>query len=243
MRIIYIIPARYGSTRFPGKPLALIQGKPMIQRVVEQVALVPGNYAIAVATDDERIADVVRNFGTQVVMTSQHHVSGTDRCAEAYRILSNEADVVVNVQGDEPFIHPESLESLCAVFSNPEVVIATLCKKLEDAAAIQNPNVVKVVKDRSGRAMYFSRYPIPYQRQAADGAPHMKHLGIYAYRPAVLQSLATLAPTPLEQTESLEQLRWLEHGYSIQLVETRHESVGIDTPEDLDKINRSGENI
>jgi 3-deoxy-manno-octulosonate cytidylyltransferase (CMP-KDO synthetase) len=240
MKIVYIIPARYGSTRFPGKPLALVQGKPMIQRVVEQVGLLPDADEIVVATDDVRIADVVRGFGGQVVMTGSHHISGTDRCAEAYRLLSSDVDVVVNVQGDEPFIHPEALQSLCAVFSDPKVEIATLCKRIDDPESIQNPNVVKVVSSIHGKALYFSRYPIPYQRQAETTALHYKHLGIYAYRPAVLQKLATLTPTPLEQTESLEQLRWLENGYHIQLVATNHESTGIDTPEDLEKVNQLG---
>jgi 3-deoxy-manno-octulosonate cytidylyltransferase (CMP-KDO synthetase) len=240
MNIFYIIPARYGSTRFPGKPLALVQGKPMIQCVVEQVRLVADAHQVVVATDDERIAEVVRGFGGRVVMTDSHHISGTDRCAEAYRLLSSDVDVVVNVQGDEPFIHPDALQSLCAVFSDPKVEIATLCKRIDDPESIQNPNVVKVVTSIHGKALYFSRYPIPYQRQATATTTHHKHLGIYAYRPEVLQAIATLTPTPLEQTESLEQLRWLEHGYHIQLVVTNHESTGIDTPEDLEKINQQG---
>ena len=239
MKFIAIIPARYASTRFPAKPLARLGGKPVIQRVYEQVAGVLDD--AVVATDDERIYEAVRSFGGKVEMTSTAHRSGTDRCREAYDKQGREYDVVVNVQGDEPFIRREQLEALKRCFENPTTDIATLVKPFTEAdglAALENPNSPKVVLDAQSQAVYFSRSVIPYLRNVPREewlAKHTfyKHIGIYAFRSEVLRKVTALPQSPLEIAESLEQLRWLENGYKIGVGITDAETVGIDTPEDL----------
>ena len=240
MKFIGIIPARYASTRFPGKPLADMNGKPMIQRVYEQVKDVLDS--VCVATDDIRIENAVKAFGGQVVMTSDQHRSGTDRCYEAYRHVVEQTgkkyDVVVNIQGDEPFIQPEQVKALVACFEDDKVEIATLAKRFEQNADIFDPNKVKVVCSAKGTALYFSRSVIPFCRGIEkecwlEMTPFYKHVGMYAYRPEVLKEITALPQGRLEKAESLEQLRWLENGYTIAVRETAHESIGIDTPEDL----------
>lgn len=228
-----IIPARYGSTRFPGKPLANIQGKTMIQRTVEAALSSNPNLGVAVATDDDRIAEHVQSFAT-VVMTGSHHISGTDRCADALNQLQWNCDVVVNLQGDEPFIIAEQIHSLVNCFENSNTQIATLKKELTLPEEINNPNFVKVVSGVNNRALYFSRSPIPFLREAGHVKIY-KHIGMYAFRPAVLNEITQLLPSPLEKSEMLEQLRWLENGYTIDVVETKWASPAIDTPEDLEK--------
>lgn len=232
-----IIPARYASTRFPGKPLALLNGKPMIQHVCEHVAASSLD-GYAVATDDERIAQCVRSFGGNVVMTSPSHPSGTDRCGEAARLLKlTDDDVVVNIQGDEPFISIGEISLLTALFKNPEVQIATLVKPIEEETLIQDPNKVKVVTTTSGKALYFSRLPIPFVRDEQCKKPtYLQHLGIYAYRNKTLQELIRLSPSRLELSEKLEQLRWLENGFDIYTDTCHYEGIGIDTPEDLQRV-------
>ena len=239
MKYIGIIPARYASTRFPAKPLALLGGKPVIQRVYEQVKGVLDD--AWVATDDERIAQAVQDFGGQVVMTSVHHKSGTDRCYEAYRKVGGDADVVVNIQGDEPFIQPSQLEALKNCFTDADTEIATLVKPFAEAdgwEALQNPNSPKVVVDARGRALYFSRSVIPYRRGVGTdewlkGHTYYKHIGLYAYRADVLKAITALPQSSLELAESLEQLRWLENGYVIKVGISEVETIGIDTPQDL----------
>lgn len=239
MKFIAIIPARYASTRFPAKPLALLGGKPVIQRVYEQVAGVLDD--AVVATDDERIYAAVRSFGGKVEMTSTSHRSGTDRCWEAYCKQGREYDVVVNVQGDEPFIRREQLEALKGCFDDPQTDIATLVKPFaasDGLAALENPNSPKVVLDNRSRALYFSRSVIPYLRNIPREewlARHTfyKHIGIYAFRAEVLRQVTELPQSELELSESLEQLRWLENGYKIGVGISEAETVGIDTPEDL----------
>ncbi|MBO5043691.1 MAG: 3-deoxy-manno-octulosonate cytidylyltransferase [Alistipes sp.] len=241
MKFIVIIPARYASTRFLGKPLALLGGKPMIQRVYEQVAGVVED--VVVATDDERIYNAVEAFGGRVVMTSANHKSGTDRCWEAYQKQGEEFDVVINVQGDEPFIAHSQLKAIMACFEDEATDIATLVKPFteEDGlAALENPNSPKVVLDKQSRAIYFSRSVIPYLRgvereQWLKTHTYYKHIGMYAFRADVLREVTSLAQSPLELAESLEQLRWLENGYKIGVGISNVETVGIDTPEDLQR--------
>jgi 3-deoxy-manno-octulosonate cytidylyltransferase (CMP-KDO synthetase) len=240
-----IIPARYASTRFPGKPLALIGGKPMIQRVYEQTLKVFAH--CFVATDDERIAAAVADFGGQYVMTSAAHTSGTDRCREATdkieRDLQATFDVVVNIQGDEPFIATEQLEQIKRCFDNAEVQIATLVKPFGADEDIFSPNTPKVVIDNDNHALYFSRSPIPYVRHAQSQAEwamqhtFYKHVGLYAYRSATLRAICALPQSALEKTESLEQLRWLQNGYKIKVGITNAATYAVDTPQDLEKIN------
>lgn len=244
MHYIGIIPARYASTRFPGKPLVDIGGITMIQRVYEQAS--KALEWVYVATDDDRIADCVKAFGGNVVMTSTEHKSGTDRCAEAIKKiqLSEEKakfDVVINIQGDEPFIKPEQLRLLKSCFDDEKIQIATLAKQITENDDIFNPNVVKVLRNRELQAIYFSRSPIPYLRNEAKENWHnaysfYKHLGIYAYRTITLKQITMLQPSPLELAESLEQNRWLENGYTILVEKTDFETVAIDTPEDLEKV-------
>lgn len=241
MRFIGIIPARYASTRFPGKPLAILGGKTVIQRVYEQVSgVLEETY---VATDDERIYKAVLSFGGKVVMTSPDHKSGTDRIAEAVRKIGGDYDVVVNVQGDEPFIRPAQIELLCQCFDDPTTQIATLGKPFTDIDAVDNPNSPKIVTDNRGFALYFSRSVIPFVR-GVDHAdwmghyPFLKHLGLYAYRTTVLQEVTHLPQSSLEKAESLEQLRWLQNGYRIRVAITDFETVGIDTPEDLERAEQ-----
>lgn len=239
MKFIAIIPARYASTRFPGKPLAVLGGKPVIRRVYEQVAGAVDE--VAVATDDERIAEAVAAFGGRAVMTSPDHRSGTDRCREAFDTLGGGYDVVINVQGDEPFIRPEQIAALRRCFDDPQTDIATLVKPFAPAdglAALENPNSPKVVLDGRSRALYFSRSVIPYLRgvpreEWLEQHTFYKHIGMYGFRADVLRRVASLQQSPLERAESLEQLRWLENGYRIGVAVTEFETVGIDTPEDL----------
>lgn len=238
MKFIGIIPARYASTRFPGKPLALLGGKPVIQHVYEKVAAVLE--AAYVATDNERIYDVVKSFGGQVVMTRTDHKSGTDRIEEAIEKIGGEWDVVVNVQGDEPFVAKSQLDTICHCFDDPTTQIATLGKPFESMEAVQNPNSPKIVVDNMGFAMYFSRSVIPYVRGKEMSSwlthyPFLKHLGIYAYRKDVLRQVTQLPQSSLEIAESLEQLRWLQNGFKIKVGTTDVETVGIDTPQDLER--------
>ena len=238
MKFIGIIPARYASTRFPGKPLALLGGKPVIQHVYEKVAAVLE--AAYVATDDERIYDVVKSFSGQVVMTRTDHKSGTDRIEEAIEKIGGEWDVVVNVQGDEPFVAKSQLDTICHCFDDPTTQIATLGKPFESMEAVQNPNSPKIIVDNMGFAMYFSRSVIPYVRGKEKSSwlthyPFLKHLGIYAYRKDVLRQVTQLPQSSLEIAESLEQLRWLQNGFKIKVGTTDVETVGIDTPQDLER--------
>jgi 3-deoxy-manno-octulosonate cytidylyltransferase (CMP-KDO synthetase) len=237
MKFIAIIPARYQSTRFPGKPLALIDDKPMIQWVYENVAKAVNE--VWVATDDERIFKAVENFGGKAIETLSTHQSGTDRCAEAARKLEKvtDFDVIINVQGDEPFIRPEQIELLKKCFET-DADIATLIKKIDSNEELFNPNRPKVVTDIIKNALYFSRSPIPYFRNAENKDWHLKHnfwahIGMYAYKKDVLQKISNLKQSELEQAESLEQLRWLENGFKINTAVTEHQSIGIDTPDDL----------
>lgn len=236
MKIAGIIPARYASTRFPGKPLADIRGTSMIRRVYEQCKKASCLDTVVVATDDERIAAHVREFG-EVIMTAENHPSGTDRCREALEKTGGRFDYVINIQGDEPFIAPEQIGLLAGLLDG-QTQLATLVKAIHDNHAIHNPNVVKVVFNRNGEALYFSRSPIPHlrgkdQSSWLEGFPYHKHIGMYAYRTDVLQEITQLQPSALEQAESLEQLRWLENGYRIRVAVTEMESAGIDTPEDI----------
>lgn len=241
MKFIAIIPARYASTRFPGKPLALLGGKPVIRRVYEQVADVLDD--VVVATDDRRIYDAVKAFGGKVEMTSPNHKSGTDRCWEAYCKQGAAYDVVVNVQGDEPFIQPSQLETLKRCFDDPSTDIATLVKPFAPAdglAALENPNSPKVLLDTQSRALCFSRSVIPYLRgvpreEWLSAHTFYKHIGLYAFRTEVLRAVTALPQGVLEKAESLEQLRWLENGCRIAVGITDAETIGIDTPEDLER--------
>lgn len=241
MKFIGIIPARYASTRFPGKPLAILGGKPVIQRVYEQVVSVLGE--AYVATDDDRIFQAVESFGGKAVMTRSDHKSGTDRIEEAAQKLSTDADVIINVQGDEPFIQKNQLETVKALFDDPQVQIGTLGKPFDTMEAVQNPNSPKIVTDINGYAMYFSRSVIPYIRGKESSEwlqhfPFLKHIGLYAYRRDVLSQITKLPQSPLEIAESLEQLRWLQNGYRIKVGLTDVETVGIDTPEDLQRAEQ-----
>ena len=234
MSVCAIIPARYASTRFPGKPLADICGKPMIQHVYERTLQAGSVGRVIVATDDERIRAVVAGFGGEVALTRADHPSGTDRLAEVAATL--DADLVVNVQGDEPLIDPVMIDqAVRPLQQDASVVMGTLKSRIVDAADYANPNVVKVVTDVSGFALYFSRAPIPYQRDDVP-APLFKHVGLYVYRRDFLLKYPRLPETPLEQAEKLEQLRALEHGYRIFVAETDRQSIGVDVPEDLQKV-------
>lgn len=236
MKFIAIIPARYSSSRFPGKPLALLAGKTVIEHVYEQVTRQISE--AWVATDDERIFETVKGFGGNAVMTRKDHKSGTDRIEEAAEKINTDADVIVNIQGDEPFIQPSQIETVCSQFDYPTTQIATLGKPFESMEAVENPNSPKIVTDVNGFALYFSRSVIPFvrgidQAQWLGHYPFLKHLGIYAYRREVLRQVTRLPQSSLEKAESLEQLRWLQNGYRIRVGITNVETVGIDTPEDL----------
>ena len=242
MKFIGIIPARYASTRFPGKPLADMQGKSMIQRVYEQVVDTVDH--LCVATDDIRIANAVKAFGGNVVMTSETLPSGTDRCYEAYTKVGQGEEIIINIQGDEPFIQPAQIESLKACFGNEGTDIATLAKPFKATddfeTTLFNPNTPKVVFNKRNEAMYFSRSIIPYVRGSVytewlKEQTFYKHIGLYAYRVNVLKEICALPPSTLEKAESLEQLRWLENGYRITVGITEQETIGIDTPEDMEK--------
>jgi 3-deoxy-manno-octulosonate cytidylyltransferase (CMP-KDO synthetase) len=232
-RVLGVIPARFASSRFPGKSLTLIAGKPMLQHVYERANMARYLTKVIIATDDERIRDAARSFGAQVQMTRADHASGTDRVAEV--AASDSAQVIVNIQGDEPLIDPQAIDTaVLALTGDPDLPMATLKKRIEDPSEIANPNVVKVVCDRAGNAIYFSRSPIPFVREG--GATHYKHIGLYVYRRDFLLAYSGLPVGPLEQAERLEQLRALENGHRIGVVETEYESLGVDTPEDLERV-------
>lgn len=243
MKILGVIPSRYASTRFPGKPLAMINGVSMIERVYRQATLANSLTDVVVATDDSRIFDHVHQFGGKVVMTSANHPSGTDRCAEVVQKMSAGWDAVVNIQGDEPYIHPEQIDMVSSCFQLEECKIATLVKAIDSELDLNNPNVPKVVVGTDGRALYFSRRPIPYFSDdkvagALANGSFLRHIGIYGYRSDTLLSIAKLAPAPLELAESLEQLRWLSHGYSIHVKTTTAENHAVDAPADIVKLER-----
>ena len=248
MKFTAVIPARYASTRFPGKPLAMLGGKTVIQRVYEQAASVLSE--VYVATDDERILSAVEAFGGRAVMTRTDHKSGTDRIEEAVEKIERQGmdkegqgDVIINIQGDEPFVQPSQIKTLMALFDDPETQIGTLGKRFESMEAVQNPNSPKIVTDHRGFALYFSRSVIPFIRgieveEWLSHYPFLKHLGVYAYRREVLAEVTKLPQGVLEKAESLEQLRWLENGYRIRVGMTEVETVGIDTPADLDRAEQ-----
>jgi 3-deoxy-manno-octulosonate cytidylyltransferase (CMP-KDO synthetase) len=241
INIIGIIPARYASTRFPGKPLVDIKGKAMIQRVYEQAQKSKSLSSVVVATDDERIEKTVKAFGGEVVMTSPTHPTGTDRCAETYEKLQVKADAVVNIQGDEPFIDPQQIDLLCSCFEDSRTELATLVKKIESKETLFNPNSPKVIVDTNGFAIYFSRHPIPYLRGAKEDQwlnvhTYYQHIGLYGYRVDALRRITKLNPSSLEKAESLEQLRWIENGFKIKTSVTTLDTLAVDTPEDLERI-------
>jgi len=245
MKIVGIIPARYASSRFPGKPLALIKGTPMIQWVYEKCQMAEMLSDIIVATDDQKIREAVIRFGGKAMLTATHHNSGTDRCAEVLASLEdsdNKFDVVVNIQGDEPGIDPEQINLVSKAFLDPGVKIATLAKSINDPTELFNPNVVKVVVSKNNQALYFSRQALPYLRNSEQENwsrefLFYKHIGLYAYRPETLMEITKLEASRLEMAESLEQLRWLENGFQIHVNITEKESISIDTPEDLSKFS------
>lgn len=242
MKILGIIPARYASTRFPGKPLTVINGKSMIQRVYEQSLKAELLTDVVVATDDQRIYEAVIAFGGKVMMTSSEHNSGTDRCCEIVDKIGNQYEAVINIQGDEPFINPEQINQITALISTEESQIASLCKPIKDEDELFDENVVKVVFDKNCKAMYFSRQTIPFLRKTDKNAKSWmqqrtfyKHIGIYAYKVDVLKQIARLPQSGLELSECLEQLRWLENSYEIKMGITEFESYSIDTPQDVEK--------
>lgn len=232
-RILGVIPARFASSRFPGKALAIIAGKPMLQHVWERVSQTRYLTKLVIATDDERIEAAARDFGATVKMTRSDHASGTDRVAEV--ASADNADIVVNIQGDEPLIDPAAVDAAAlALVHDPDVEMSTLRRRITSEADLSNPNVVKVVTDLSGNAIYFSRHPIPFSRE--PGAAHYKHIGLYVYRRDFLLSYPDLRVGPLEQAEKLEQLRALENGFRIRVEDTEYDSLGVDTPEDLERV-------
>lgn len=245
MKFIGIIPARFNSSRFPGKPLAMISGKPMIQHVFENASKADTLTELIVATDDDRIFDAVIGFGGKAIMTSQSHPSGTDRCNEVLYLLaakSEHFDVAINIQGDEPFLNPEQIELVVQSFKNkPETKITTLVKKISQTNELFNHNVVKAVVDRDGKAIYFSRQPIPFMRDLQEDQwlkhhSYFKHIGIYGYRSKILNEICDLPKSGLEKAENLEQLRWIENAYEIRAAVTTIENKAVDSPEDLKKI-------
>ena len=241
MKVLAIIPARYASTRFPGKPLALLGGHPIIEHVWQRVSGTAAVSRAIVATDDDRIMQVVNAFGGEAMMTSANHQSGTDRCGEVLQALENKGehyDIAINVQGDEPFIEPSQIEALIECFAHSDTEIATLKTPIHSDEELLSPNNVKVVCASDGKALYFSRLPIPYLRNKADRpcveqTDYYKHVGIYAFRTETLKAVCRLQPGRIEQCEKLEQLRWLEAGYRIEVKTTQHANIGIDTPDDL----------
>lgn len=244
LKFIAIIPARYASTRFPGKPLATLGGKTVIQRVYEQVSKAIDN--VIVATDDDRIYNHVITFGGKAVMTGSHHRSGTDRCWEAYQNNGGNEDIIINVQGDEPFIRPEQIESIMQCFEDETTDIATLIKPFDSHGVyseLEDPNKVKVVTDINMNALYFSRSVIPHLRgvdkeQWPSSHQYFTHLGMYAYRASALNKVTQMSQSSFEKAESLEQLRWLENGFKIKVGITQHSSIGIDTPQDLERAEQ-----
>jgi len=242
MNILGIIPARYASTRFPGKPLVDISGKTMIQRVYEQAKKCSSFADVVVATDDDRIFDHVLGFDGKAVMTSTEHQSGTDRCAEVAS-KHPEYDIIINIQGDEPYIDPEQITKLAACFNDPGTQIATLVKKIHSLEELHNANSPKVLINKLSEAIYFSRSPLPHIRGQEpqnwlNYYTYFKHIGIYGYRADILQQITKLPVSTLEKAESLEQLRWIENGYKIKVAETELETVAVDTPEDLNKLGK-----
>ena len=244
MNILGIIPARYGSTRFEGKPLALINGKMMIQRVYEQAKKADKLSEVVVATDDERIYNAVVGFGGKAVMTSANHKSGTDRCREVVDKIGKGFDAVINIQGDEPYINPLQINQIARLISDKDTPLASLCKPISDYDELVSHNAVKVVFDKNGKALYFSRYAIPFMRNVDDDKIWLskrtfyKHIGIYAYKTDVLKEVSALPQSGLELAESLEQLRWLENGYTVRMGVTEFESYSVDVPEDIVKIEK-----
>ena len=246
MKVIGIIPSRYASTRFPSKPLAMIKGKTMIQRVWEQ-AWKSKLDAVVVATDDMRIADEVLKFGGQYVLTDPNHRSGTDRCREALYMVEGQYDAVVNIQGDEPFIDPAQINQVIELIGRDDIQLASLAKRIEDEDELFSPNVVKVVMDKQGNALYFSRNPLPFMRNLdrdkwLQKGEFYKHIGLYAYKTETLCQIAEMQSTALEKAESLEQLRWLENGLRIRMGITQLESLSIDTQEDYEKAMQFAQN-
>lgn len=236
-RVLGVIPARFASTRFPGKPLAALAGKPLIQHVFERTSQSRYLSRIVVATDDARIADAARRFHAPVVMTRSDHISGTDRAAEV--ASADTSPIIVNIQGDEPLIDPAAIDAaILGLLDDEECQMGTLKKRIEDPSEVGNPNVVKVVTDHLSRALYFSRSPIPYQRPGSPDPRYFKHIGLYVYRRDFLLGYSDLKMGPLEETERLEQLRALENGFPIQVSETDYHSIGVDTPEDLETVSR-----
>lgn len=236
MKIIAIIPSRYGSTRFPGKPLALIKGKPMIQWVCENVSKAENISEVYVATDNQRIYDAVTAFGGKALMTSDQHTCGTDRLAECVGILRlSDEDIILNIQGDEPLIRKEMVEDLISCFDSPDVYMGTLKKKIEVESELENPNVVKVITDVNDNAIYFSRFCLPYERDCKK-AEHYKHIGAYGYTAKFLKQYSNMAKTSLEIAESLEQLRVIQYGLKIRVKETKYQTIGVDTPEQLKQV-------
>ena len=236
-KILGVIPARFASTRFPGKVLAQIAAKTMLQHVYERASLCTYLTSVMIATDDDRVYTVARGFGARVRMTRSDHLSGTDRAAEV--ASAEDAEIVVNIQGDEPLISPAAIDAaILPLVHEPELVMATLKKRIEDRREITDPNVVKVVTNRSGDAIYFSRCAIPFDRETSGNTPYFKHIGLYVYRRDFLLAYSALPVGPLETAERLEQLRALENGFGIRVVETEYESLGVDTPEDLERVSR-----
>jgi 3-deoxy-manno-octulosonate cytidylyltransferase (CMP-KDO synthetase) len=241
IKILGVIPSRFGSSRFPGKPLIDLAGKSMIQRVYEQAKKAKLLSDVIVATDEERIFKHVEKFGGKAMMTSSSHQSGTDRCAEILEKLNSEFHAVINIQGDEPFINPEQIDLLAKCFEDKNTELATLINQTEDSSLIQNPNRIKVVIDKNNQALYFSRSAIPFMKEIpttdwAKHHPYFLHIGIYGYRSDILKAITNLPVSSLEKTESLEQLRWLENGYRIKVAKTNFESYSIDSPEDVNNV-------
>jgi 3-deoxy-manno-octulosonate cytidylyltransferase (CMP-KDO synthetase) len=236
-KILGVIPARFASTRFPGKVLAQIAGKTMLEHVYERASLSTYLTSVIIATDDDRIRTVARSFGARVRMTRSDHLSGTDRAAEV--ASAEDAEIVVNIQGDEPLISPAAIDAaILPLVHEPDLVMGTLKKRIEDPREITDPNVVKVVTNRSGDAVYFSRSAIPFAREPSGRTPYFKHIGLYVYRRDFLLAYPALPVGPLEAAERLEQLRALENGFSIRVVETEYESLGVDTPQDLERVSK-----
>ena len=236
-KILGVIPARFASSRFPGKILARIGSKTMLQHVYERASVARYLTSTIIATDDARVFEVARSFGARVRMTLASHLSGTDRVAEV--ASSEDAELVVNIQGDEPLIDPGAIDAaILPLAHDPAIVMGTLKKKIEDPREVDDPNVVKVVTDRAGDAIYFSRCPIPFNRDRTASARRDKHIGLYVYRRDFLLNYPALPVGPLERAERLEQLRAIENGYSIRVVETEYESIGVDTPDDLERVRR-----
>lgn len=243
MKIVGIIPARFASTRFPGKPLAKINGVSMIERVYHQAKMAKHLFEVIVATDDDRILQHVTDFGGKAMMTSSQHPSGTDRCAEVLRQMGQEWDAIINIQGDEPYIHPEQIDQVASQLLLPGCQLATLVKAVTSHEEFVNVNIPKVVMGEQGQALYFSRQPIPYLAPANwDSAianqQLFRHIGIYGYDAQTLQIISTLQPSTLERMESLEQLRWLAHGYTIQVGITQLDNHAVDVPEDVQRLEQ-----